>query len=786
MTIDIAVGKSRKEVNWKNRQYTWGQLIARIRNTTRTTESFKEYMNATKAKQDSIKDIGGFVGGYLIDGKRSPRTNIKYRGIITLDIDDASQSFWEDFTFLFGCAAAVYSTHKHSPEKPRYRLLIPLASPVELDEYEAIGRKIAGIIGIDQFDGTTFQPQRLMYWPSTARDAEYIFEYQNGDFLEPGDILSMYRNYKDISEWPMCATEKGIVQAALKKQEDPTLKKGLIGAFCRAYPMSDARDKWLTDVYEVCDEEEHRWTYIGGSTAGGVNIYDDLFSYSWHNTDPTTGQLCNAFDLIRIHKYGHLDEDPSKPIKTLESFKEMMNLINSDAKVIEEIGLFKGLPSGDWLKEMDINKRGDHEPTINNVYLILKNDLNLKDVFAFNQFEGRDYVTGPTPWNLTEHIRFFTDNDDAGLRHYLEKTYNLFNVNKTRDAVDLICKTNSFHPVRDYLNGLVWDKTPRLDDLFIDTLGAEDSEYVRAVTRKTMVAAVARVFTPGIKFDYVLTFVGIQGMRKSALIKELGKEWYSDTLDQIQGKDAYEQLQGVWLLEMAELSSLKRAEVEAVKHFITKQEDRYRVAYGRRVENFPRQCIFFATTNERDFLKDPTGNRRFWPMPIGKRYEEGSIEVDQIWAEARYYYQQGEKLYLDEVLELKANAIQLSHTESDDRVGAIDDYLNRKLPKEWLTMTRYERRNFLESGDDTGFIGVEQRQYVCAAEIWCEVMKGEVRDMNPHSTKFIHSLLQKLPGWMVTTNKRFGVYGYQRAYERLKSYQHGEEIREEAQALDEI
>lgn len=763
--VDIATGSSRKTVKWKNEQMSWEDLVSRLSQTHRTAESYADYLAMPKDRQDEIKDVGGFVGGYLKSGART-KGSCKHRQLLTLDIDFGTMDIWETFTMFYGCAAAIYSTHKHSEESPRFRLVIPLHKAVSREQYEAIGRKIAESLDIDLFDGTTFQPERLMYWPSTSKDGAYYFQSQDGEFLDPKSVLDLYKDWRDIQEWPICESESKLVSQSLKKQEDPTTKSGQVGAFCRAYSISEAIEEFLPTVYER--GEDGRYTFTEGSTSGGAVVYDDLFLFSHHSSDPVSGILCNAFDLVRIHKYGQEDKDKTLPVTKQESYSRMLDLISSDGPVIRELGVFNGMPQTDWTGDLDMNKKtGLPKATIDNLVLILQNDELLNGSFAYNKFDYREYIKGATPWNESEEQRLFSDKDDAGLRHYLEKMYKIFNANKTRDAIDVCLMTNGWHPVKDYLNGLVWDGVSRVETVFIDALGAADNRYTRAVTRKALAAAVARIFQPGVKFDYVLTLVGAQGLGKSSIFRELGKDWYSDSLGNIQGKEAYEQIQGVWIVEMGELAGLKKAEVEVIKHFITKQTDRYRVAYGRRVDNFPRQCVFFGTTNEAGFLRDATGNRRFWPVEVFQKYEHGRLNIDQIWAEAKHLYEQKEHLYLNEVMEAEAAEVQRNHSESDERVGLIEDYLNTLLPEGWESMNRAERRSWL-SADELAAAGIYERDRVCIAEIWCEVLKAELKDMTSNNTKFIHGIMQNIPGWKRDTNKKFPIYGYQRAYTRVR------------------
>lgn len=793
-TFNIAIGRSRKETNWKNKEMTWKELVEKTSVTHRTAETYQEYISSKKSRQDEIKDIGGFVGGYLTGGRRN-KGSVLNRQLITLDIDHSDSDFWNDFTISFTNAALLYSTHKHSPETPRLRLVMPLNREVFADEYIAISRKIAGILNIEIFDHTTFEPERLMYWPSTAQGATYEFHYQDGAWLNADEILASYRDWRDTSEWPVSASSNAILQHNIKKQGDPIEKPGIIGAFCRTYSISEAIDTFLDDVYAPCDID-NRYTYKEGSTAAGVVVYEDKYAFSHHGTDPISGKLCNSFDLVRIHKFGLQDEDTSDdtPINKLPSYSSMVEFASKDSKVKQQLGNerlqeakydFAQLEdqeeevNNDWMSALDVDKKGNYYSTINNIILVLNNDPYLKGRIALNSFEKREVALKNLPWReVTTHTRYLTDADDAGLRHYLENIYNMTGMQKVKDAVDLVLAANSFHPVRDYLNSLKWDRRPRIERLLVEYMGAEDSEYVRAVTRKTLAAAVTRIYKPGAKFDYVLTLVGKQGIQKSSFFDRLGKSWFSDSFSSVQGKEAFEQLQGAWIIEIAELSGLKKAEIETIKHFIAKREDRYRVAYGRRLEYFPRQCIFFGTTNTRDFLRDPTGNRRFWPIDT-LMHEPTKVplidltdhEIDQIWAEAVMLYKSGEELYLSKELEEIANAIQGAHIEHDERAGLVENYLNTLLPENWDAMDIYQRRSFLQ-GDDLNAAGVNLRDKVCIAEIWCEALGGFQKEMSTQNTKTLHNLMRTIDGWTESKSSktRFSVYGLQKAYVRQRGF----------------
>ncbi len=833
--ITIAVGRSRRSTSWKNEEWNWSDFLNRISETHRTAEKYLEYMHEKKSFQDERKDVGGYVGGYVVNGKRK-NGNILNRRLVTLDIDFGTMDIWENYKLIYGNAAAIYSTHKHSKTSPRLRLIIPLDREVTVDEYIAISRRIAGTLGINYFDDTTFQATRLMYWPSTSIDGDYFFDYMDDEWMSADGILASYRNWRDASEWPFSDRVSEVVNREIKKQEDPTEKPGIVGAFCRVYGIAEAIEKFIPDMYEPCDVED-RYTYVHGSTAAGLVVYDNKFAFSHHGTDPCSGKLCNAFDLVRIHLFHLKDEDAKEGTSgnKLPSYSAMMDLATKDPDtrmqvgsekldtVMEEFGITKDedydyrpwefangeyVPAGsadneedenpdlggsgnttqgsgnapeeesrEWMKRLDVDKTGIAKSTIDNVVLILENDPYMKGKLALNDFTHREVLRGSVPWRKVRGIDNMVDSDDAGLRHYLEYTYNISSAPKIKDGLDIVIKKNAFHPVREYLSSLKWDGVQRVETVFIKYMRCEDDAYVRAVTRKTLVAAVKRIYEPGCKFDNVTVLVGEQGSGKSTLIKKLGKQWFSDSFSTVVGKEAYEQLQGKWILEMAELSGLKKADVNAIKHFISKQEDTFRVAYGKRTENFPRQNIFIGSTNEPDFLQDPTGNRRWWPLVTGPRKESvatifGELtekEVDQIWAEAVCLYKGGENLFLDEDVEMEANKRQKEHTEMDERTGLILEYLNTPVPEKWSEMEIYERRNFWldENIRKTGTI---LRSRISVPEIWCELFGNRIDELNRFASHGLHAILRTLPDWEYSGNPvGSSLYGRQRVYRRKNS-----------------
>lgn len=783
----IATGKSRKDISWKNREISWSSLLTKLKKSYESRETIDEYLKMSKQKQDEIKDIGGFVGGSLKEGHRKAG-NVLGRQLLTLDADFAPVDLWDNIEMLYDFAIACYSTHKHTPEKPRLRLVIPLNREVSPDEYEAIGRKIAEDIGIDYFDDTTYQASRLMYWPSNPKDVEPFFKYIDAPWLDADAVLSRYKDWRDTSFWPESSRAQKIYKKQADKQGNPLDKDGLIGAFCRAYSIEEAIEEFLSDEYIRCDMPG-RYTYANGSTAAGLVIYEDMFAYSNHATDPCSGKLCNAFDLVRIHKFGELDGEMPEgtAVTKLPSYNAMLEFAQKDKRT--KVEAIQGAKddfkdpieenSDDWMLQLECNKKtGLPFSTINNIEIILKNDERIKGCLGYNDLSHRIELIHDAPWRSIKRGSIWRDTDDGKLRGWLEKHYSITGKEKIIDGLSNVAQDKAFHPIVSYLDDLEWDGTPRLDTMLIDYLGADDTPYVRAVTRKQFTACVARVYAPGTKKDEMLVLVGeTQGQGKSTLLDIMGGAWFSDSIEDFKGKDVAEGLQGRWIIEVGELDAMKKNEVETVKKFLSKRKDIFRMAYGRRTDEYDRQCVFFGTTNTIGFLRDSTGERRFWPIDVyaGRNtknvFNDLPNERDQIWAEAKYRYEQGEQLWIEgEVLDAAIEA-QRAHKDADPRLGQVIEYLNMKLPTTWSEMSLQDRRDHIHNNQfgepDEDYI---VRDKICPIEVWCELFKGSLDEKSRYDIKMIAQLLKEVPGWEKEDKpKHYGrLYGSQRGFRRIQ------------------
>lgn len=771
--VKIAVCNRKTDRKYKNQEQEWQYIIDRNRTPIRTSETAEEYPKLPKKQRDALKDNGGFVGGHLKGGIRK-NGNVISRSVGMLDADYIEDS--TDFinavkTALPNTEYFIYSTHSHTPQSARYRIVILFSREVSEDEYPALMRMAAKQIGMDFFDDSTYQANRMMFWASCPSNGDFVFEEEHGKPLDPDKYLSMYADWHDVTQWPTSSRQSEVISRSVKEQADPTLKDGIVGAFCRTYGIAAAIDSFLSDVYAP-STVTGRYDYIPADSAAGVVIYDDKFAYSHHTSDPACEKLLNAFDLVRIHKF--YDEDEKK------SFNAMCDFASNDEKVRLQLAderlhqASEDFTENEWQKALELDKQGKVKDTLDNLVLILRYDEELQNI-AFNCHRDGIDTKATLPW---EQIKGgWNDSDNAALKVYLSNRYGVYSPTKTKDAVLAVAAERAYHPIKEYLESLPpWDGIPRVESLLIDYFGAESNSYTKAIIRKTMVAAVARIYHPGTKFDSVLILNGPQGIGKSTFFAKLAGDWFSDslTLTDMRDKSGPEKLQGYWILELGELAGMKKADVETVKSFISRVDDKYRASYGVNVENHPRQCVVVGSTNaESGFLRDITGNRRFWPVRVSghstkKAWQITENDVSQIWAETLVLYRQGEKLYLEGEDAKYAVTEQADAMETDEREGLVREYLDTLLPDNWSDMDLYERKNFLSGSSisDIGRKGTAVRTTVCNMEIWCECFGKDSSSMKKSDSYEIGAIMQKIENWYKADRHQFPIYGRQRAYMR--------------------
>lgn len=789
----IATAPSVWSKRWKNVRISWEELIEKLKNPIRTKETMAEYDSLTKDERSNLKNVGGFVGGYVKNGERK-KGNCEKRSLLTLDADTADDKFWSMVEMFFdGTKACVYSTRSDRKNNRRFRLVMPLDRPLGPDEYEAVARQVAYLVGIDYFDETTFQSERLMYWGSCSVDQEFTFEQMDGKELDTAWILDMYdfvgddkEAWRDCSLWP---TTKSVTPDKLKEkaktQVDPLQKRGIIGAFCRTYTIQDVIEEFLSEEYVSFNGSDNRYTYKKGHTSGGLVVYENKFAYAHQNTDPSSGMLCNAWDLVRVHLFG-TDKDADKKMQEFAisqpKVKEKIDSERADnlRKAFENV---KADIDENYAEKLTYDKQDKVEGTTRNIKIIFKNDPVLADTFKYDVFKRRMRVVKPLIWrsNVAPDANW-TDVDTDCLYNYLEERYGI----TARKIIDSVFteqyQIRAFHPVKEYLNNcaLMWDGQQRAETLFIDYLGAEDNRYNRMACRKMLLAAVRRIFNPGCKFDTMCIFMGGQGIGKTTFVERLGGKWFTNSIRDVSNKDAYQQLDGNWIIEMGELATLKKADTDIMKNFMSKTIDSYRPAFGHMVVDVPRQCVFFGTCNDTNFLKDPSGGRRYWVIPCtqmrdigGKRIYDTFTPsfVEQIWGEVMSW-PFDEPLVMPADLRQEIIEREEKYSENAEFIDMIKTYLDTPVPDDWDKMTVAQRRDWLRLADTDTFDsrkkGTVIRNTISALEIYKELFAND--DFGRYiNLATVRTLLRGIPEWRYSGNlENRGVsYGRQRVFIRI-------------------
>ncbi|AGK54901.1 VapE domain-containing protein [Bacillus sp. 1NLA3E] len=466
-------------------------------------------------------------------------------------------------------------------------------------------------------------------------------------------------------------------------------------------------------------------------------------------------ELINQYLLTEPIDYDEVE-------RTLESaFNREFN--NTLTKKKSANSPFYDLPSDAWEHKIELTQYGTVKNCVGNVLLVLENDEALRDKFGFNSFTKQEEVIGNLPWERNDMLKAMTDYDDACLQNYLSIKYGIVGEKIIRDVMTQLVRKNSFHPVRDYLNNLEWDGKSRLDNLLVYYFGADNTELTHTMTRLAFVGSVARVFEPGCKFDHVLTFKGNQGLGKSSFLRLLAvnDEWFFDNLETVEGKDAKEQLQGKWIIELAEMSAVSKKESNKVKQFITVQADEYRAAYARRKEVHKRQCVFFASTNDENPLKDETGGRRWWIVEVKEKWHEKAIrpDVDQLWAEAVHVYKQMVEskipLCLPPHLEEQAKIVQSDNTDFGLYHGEVEQAL--------------EDGYYMVKGLIIGGKEKIDFDHTCAKHMWVEVLGNPIFSLTTYQARQINAVIKKHRKWKNLGQVRFpsGNYGKVTTFQRL-------------------
>ncbi|MDO4517308.1 MAG: VapE family protein [Bacillota bacterium] len=648
----IYTAQSRRDQQLKPENLTVPELFSRLSASVPLAQTWDEYRALPKGQQDDLKDVGGFVAGVLADGRRRSGCVVS-RCAAVLDLDNLPSGTTEEVIHrveALGCAFCVYSTAKHHPSKPRLRVVVPFAQDVAVEEYRPLVRLLAQRIEPEMglFDPTCDEAARLMYWPVRCSDVEPVFVADaSKPLLDPAALLAALTDWRDATSWPSWPGSDAIPRLAAK-QGDPTAKTGLVGAFCRVYDVETAMDVFLPGIYTAAGEG--RYTFTGGSSFGGAVIYDGgKFLFSHHATDPCGSRLVNAWDLVRLHRFGALDDDaaPGTPGGRLPSYLAMQQLARQDDAVRRE------LATESFQAAQDIAVV-DAEAAVQ-LHTFAGQPLSLAVVRAALRAYGITARTNEVTGRLEVHglpSEYSAANAPNILPVWLMDKLRGVGVkqvskNAVTDYLTVIVDADRVNPVRQMLTGTVWDGHERLPEL-LDILGVDPGSLSAVLVRKWLLQTVALAFNDGdTAADGVLTLQGAQGLGKTFLFRRLAMEpsWFVEGASLEGGKDDFINATGGWLVELGELERSLRRDPGKLKAFITSPADNIRKPYAREASWAPRHTSLCATVNQGEFLADETGDRRFWVVPVTRldldRLKALPVEwFRQLWSEVYALYVQ--------------------------------------------------------------------------------------------------------------------------------------------------
>lgn len=770
---NFATARNGKTKKWQHKEFSFREIIKYLKKERvidLTEQAFHELDNTERA--DIKNGNPAFIGGFF-EGRRTSVT-MQTRSIIALDIDKKFPSNFakymrEHSDFPYYIYESISSTAKHR----KYRVLFFLSEDIDADYYEPMARRIARMLKIIDFvDQTCYRKTQLMYAPVFCANVEEPLNRFVGDKEAPNvsneEILSTFNNILDITEWDSAKDEGALRQQNRMTLKDPREKEGVIGAFCQF--VGDIPN--AIDMYGLPykQESQDRFSYTGGTSSNGFVVYDaGQWGYSNHDTDPAAegGHDLNAFDLVRIHKFGDRDrsdgyKDPTRApsyklfvdeLMNDDEFVEVLNQRRSDSIIESILDDFEdiGEPEDGEVNESIISetKRAKNRIVINgvsyrknpakdkklgkkvrsfetklvkssengtvinsksNVYRAVREHPLLKDRILFDNFTRRLMFVGVRPWRATEGDTW-NENDDFMLAAFLENHDLKVPVDTVRSASQQISmeKEHQFNSLANFFNHLLpaWDGVERVGTLFHDAFNAEDNEVNAMIAKKTLLGGLERALNdrPS-EVKAVPVLQGPQSVGKSTFwrLLSINREWFTDSKIDIGKKDGLSILGGSFIIEFGEFASIKRADRDEVKQFLSSSYDKYRPSFGKTEKMFVRHNIFVGSVNDEEFLNDPTGNTRYKVVhcPGDKTGASRVLElmtedyVLQLWAEAMQMRQNGEThLYMAEE-DAKTEAVAKRHTKAGAFDELIQAYVCANKPLDWsVAIEPYERLEVL-------------------------------------------------------------------------------------------
>lgn len=763
--LAIATAPRRDSLHWKQEAISWADLVSWV-DAPAKTKACGNYVLGT-LNSSTVKHK---ASDKPCTGLHRTKMAIASRDAVTLDADAPDSDFIvEALSALEGSKALIHTTFNSTPDSPRYRVIVPLDRPVAPDEYHAIAAALMLQIGEDQFDQGSVEPERYMFKPSAKAKGDFQSWVLEGGLAKADELLAGFN--PDLSALPLPNVSRW--------KRDPFAIEGTIGAFNRAYESFEE----LIEAYELPYElvSEGRWQLAGAVAAAGVSEIAPGLIYSHHANDPAHGSAQSAFDLARLHLYGHLDESAAAnvPVNRLPSHKAMLETATEDLKVVQELvgdvftqeleGTAEEVARENWKLDLVIDpKTGEPRDTIRNWDLIVKNDPAFSTLYR-NEMSLAVECSGDLPWReVGSGTETFRADDRASLALYIEREYRIRPGRAyLDDLINDATNRRRVNPMREYLKSLEWDGISRIETALP---GVKPTPYTRMVARKSLVAAVARMMEPGIKWDHMLVLFGKEGLGKSYWVEAMSKG-YSAELERLQDKDTLITMQRSWIMTSDEGQSMKKSDFDTQKAFITRTADVFRMPYEREAQEHKRHCVIWGTTNDEVFLRRQEGNRRFLIVHCEERVNFDLLTpeyVDQVWAEAMVLFNRGEKLFIEGDEAELAKMARERFTEEDALTGVIQEFLDTLVPDNWDDMSPESRQLWYLNQSDGFSEGTKQISETCSLQIWVEALgrrRGEHRRIDLLE---ITEAMNHIEGWAPSENrKRLPGYGPQKYYYRL-------------------
>lgn len=738
-TFTVATAPARRSKFWDAGEISWGDVLGWMEHPARR------------------KEAGNYLFGTL-SGQTRGRHTIMTRSVLTLDVDAPGDGFTDRLDLTVPYELILHTTFSSRAGAPRYRVLIPLSREVSPEEYEALADIIMSRVGLESFDAGSREASRYMFKPAASDPEDYEWDRIPGDPLDV-DL--------ELQDWDRDLSRRSTPRT---RKRDPLSLAGAVGAFNRVYDDLPKLVEAYGLPYEVSGD---RWRFKGAEAEAGMGEMSPGLYYSHHASDPAGKQTCTAFDLVRLHRFADLDDDVEEttPVHSRPSQEAMLDLAMQDEDVVREMtsndfdDLARGASGqGDdhqWRDLLSYSPRtGKLKDEVGNWDIIKDHDPGFTGLY-YNELNMAIEAREDLPWRpLARGGETFTSTDRAALCLHIERSYRVRPARSlVDDLVDVKAQENRINPLKDYLLNLTWDGVERVEDCLP---GVEPTPYTRLVARKCLTAAVARALDPGVKWDHTLVLYGSEGRGKSHWIERMS-QGYSATLGPINNKDTLLAMQRSWIMVADEGYSLRKADSDAQKEFLTRTEDVFRVPYEREAAAHPRHCVIWSTTNDEVFLRRQAGNRRFLIV-----HSRGKVDfetftqdyIDQIWAEAVQLYKDGEQLFLTDAEEQLAHSTRDQYTEEDALLGVVQNWIEQGVPGDWAERSSASRVSWAESRDrGLADPGVSQINQVCSAEIWVEVMRGQWGQHSRTDLLEITKVLKRMPGWVQLPGRR-NVPGY--------------------------